>query len=323
MTAVSFSRYTNGKKYGWAAFHNYPVFSLSLTAEHLSNQEVMGTAYGLLPSMSFYLKRGRKWELLAEAGLGAAWLTKSYDDIDNRENVVIGSSVNFMALLRLKVERQLSERLIFTIGLAGSHYSNGNFATPNLGTNQPALMLGIKYRLQRDTSKAEPFQYSISKRKIRPFIRASFGLTETGVDGPKYPVYTASFGLVRQIGQVSYLSTGAEFIFKSSSYAFMKHIGLELGREREAASRYLWFVGHEFLFGNTGFLTEVGLYFNEHYGQGSMFSSRVGFNFYPFFGQEAFIKRHQNQPATAYLGLYVHAYLGEAEFVELAAGFRF
>ncbi len=323
MSAISLSRYTNGKKYPWTGLHHYPTFSLSLTTEHLSNQQVIGNAYGLLPSMSFYLNKNKKWTLMAEAGLGIAWLNKPFNKLNNPENVVIGAHWNFMALLRLKVERSLSERFILSMGIGGTHYSNGNFASPNLGANQPAITLGFKYRLNIDTSQIKPLETIALNKKIRPFLRTSFGLTETGFDGPKYPVYTAGFGALRQIGQVSYLSTGVEFIFKSSSYEFMRHIGLHEGRERQEASRYLWFVGHEFVFGNTGFLTELGLYFNKHYGQGSIFSSRVGFHFYPFYGQKAYLKRYKNQPSTAFLGLYVHAYLGEAEFVELAAGFRF
>ena len=304
----------------WGAPIGAPLLRIAVSRQSLGNSGVLGNAYGVVPSLQFLLLRRQKWTYLFGAGLGISYMDKPYLQNVNEKNTVIGSAISFFGAADLAVKYRLNDNFQLGAALLLTHYSNGNYKQPNLGVNIASPCLSIsyhyKYNKKNTLETAVNTNYTIDKN-VHLFLRGSYGLTERGLDGPKYPVYIIGVGAARRVGAVHRFTAGAEYIYNTSPYQFLVHTGqLDAATARTQTERGVIFVGHELLMGHVGFVTEGGVYLNKHYSQHSWISTKIGFNFYP---------QHQQKHSRlqAYLGTYIRAYFGEAEFVEVVGGFLF
>lgn len=309
---------TTGNVFRWSEHYNFPQIKLNFHYHWLGNSEVLGSAFGILPSMSFYTKKGRNSGLKFEIGAGLAFLSKPYHVVSNRENIVYGSNFNLSFALGLAYEWHLKKDFRVAVFAKIPHYSAGGLSKPNIGVN--AFVLGTTVSFLRrgaiKTQDAEASELPVLNKKIRPFLRVSYGLSRTGLNGPKYPSYVAGAGVSKLLNRYTRINSGFEFIFNTSTYKFMKHSYGFPGEEFKQASRYSWYLGYELLFGHVGFLTEAGIYLNQHYSRQSIFTTKLGFNFYP----RNTISHSKFLP---FFGAYVRAYAGEADFFETTFGFMF
>lgn len=313
-------RYTNettAKKMIWPAYYGYPTLGVGLIAQTMGNDDILGRAYGVMPSLTFRLIRKQKFSLGLGAGLGVAAADRPYDKLDNPNNNIIGSPVNAFGMTHLLAQYQVARHWQLQGGVSVHHYSNGNLTSPNIGANLASLTLGLIYQAHPSSERqAKPDDLPGVKKRIKPFVRAGFGLTEKQLDGPKYPAYMLSVGASRRMSRISTLSTGFEIVYNEQQRRFLEHVEPSAENPRQQATRYVWTVSHELAFGHLSLLTEGGLYIGKHFGQSSPFASKVGFVVYP-----VNILKH-NSP-TPYAGIAVRAYFGEAELVECMIGVRF
>lgn len=309
---------TSGKVFRWAEHYNFPLIKLNFTYQWLGNDEVLGNAFGILPSMSFYLKNGKSKGWRFDIGSGIAILDNPYHVIRNPENNVYGSNFNFYFSLGFAYEFDLKKDLSFSIFAVIPHYSASNLNQPNLGVNALSLGVSFRYLKMKDKNNLEDSTVDLPQvnKKIKPFVRLSYGLSRLGLNGPKYPAYVVGAGASKQISRYSRVNTGFEYIFNAAKYTFIKHTFGAPGEEFKQASRFSWYLGYEWLFGHFGFLTEVGIYLNNHYGRQSIFTTKLGLNFYP---KNTF----SNSRFMPFFGAYVRAYAGEADFFEMTLGFNF
>lgn len=313
-------RYTNettAKKMVWPAYYGYPTLGVGVIAQTMGNDDVLGRAYGVMPSLTFHLIRKEKFSLGLGAGLGVAASDRPYDKLDNPTNNIIGSPVNAFGMSHLLTQYQVASHWQLQGGISVHHYSNGNLTSPNIGANLASITLGLIYQAQPNAKRQEkPDDLPEVNKRIKAFVRGGFGLTEKQLDGPKYPAYMLSAGVSRRMSRISTLSTGFEIVYNEQQRRFLEHVEPTADNARRQATRYVWIISHELGFGHLSLLTEGGLYLGKHYGQRSPFSSKVGFLAYP-----VNILKH-NGP-TPYAGIAVRAYFGEAELVECMVGVRF
>jgi hypothetical protein len=295
----------------------YKRLSVSYRAvfQSLGNKEFIGRSYGTNMTVNW---RYRNVEL--SAGLGAAYLDTPFDKLSNPLNRAIGSHLNFFgyagAIRWFPIKNSVWQ---IGGGINVTHFSNANLSTPNLGVNIPSLQIGLRY------TKKQPFvEEQKVYEKLNPNLkrlmflgRTSLGLVEKGIDGGKYAVSTASVGFSKRVGYANQLRMGVEYIFDSRTYYFLKHLSLYPDNRTQAASRYLVWLSHEFLFNHWGFLTEGGVYLKKHYGQRSIFSTKLGINFYPY------QKLTAHKPYIPYIGWNVRAYFGDVDFSEIVLGWDF
>ena len=215
-------------------------------------------------------------------------------------------------------EFELSKDLALSLFAMIPHYSASNLNQPNLGVNTFSIGTSFRYLKRRNsqTIKEESFEFEEIDKKIKPFTRFSYGLAKNGLNGPKYPAYVFGAGLSKLLSRYSRVNSGFEYIFNAAKYTFIKHTFGAPGDEFKQASRFSWYLGHEWLFGHLGFLAEAGIYLNKHYGRQSIFTTKLGFNFYP--RNTLFYSKF-----SPYFGAYVRAYAGEADFFEMTFGFNF
>ncbi len=309
---------TTGSNFRWARHYNYPLLKLNFTYHWLSNREVLGNAFGILPSMSFYLKDGKNKGLKLEVGTGFAFLDRPYHVVNNPENNVYGSKFNFFFALGIAYEFDLKKDLALSFFAMIPHYSASNLNQPNLGINAFTIGATIQFLRRQAVSilDNETPEFPVLNKKVKPFFRLSYGINRIGLNGPKYPAYVVGAGISKLLSRYTRINTGFEYIFNSANYNFIKHTYTYPGEEVKYASRYSWYLGYELLFGHLGFLAEAGIYLNDHYGKQSIFTTKLGLNFYPY----NTLTRSKISP---YFGAYVRAYAGEADFFEMTLGFNF
>jgi len=300
----------------WAGYYNYPILGYNLSYEYFGNQEELGSSINLIPTLSFYLIRKKRFNLLLQAGLGLAYLTNPFDKIKNPGNTINGSHFNFGTLTSMVLSFQLTEGLYLETGPSVTHYSNGNFAKPNVGANLPDWSIGLRYQLQHEAKDRDWAELTPYSKRLHPFLRIGYGATEKSLDGPKYPILEGTVGVNRQFGVVNRVNTGFSMLYDNRAYRFQEHLGLNADNRFLYSTRFVWFAGHEFLFGHVGFLTEGGFYLNKFEGKSSFLSAKIGFNFY-------LNNTLYHTSFLPYLGIYIHSSFGEAEFIELSAGWHF
>ena len=155
-----------------------------------------------------------------------------------------------------------------------------------------------------------------------------FGETTEPTDGRKYPIYGASIFLSRVTGVIHCWSFGVTWNYYTSFYDFIKAEELFNNHERWNASTLILFGGHEFLAGHVGIDTRVGLYltnpFRNKYSKEIIHqvehlklwnTNRLALNFY--FYEPA------HHASNAWVGIYIKANAGQADFAGISAGFRF
>ena len=100
-----------------------------------------------IASLSNRLALNYEWNL----GLTFGW--KPYDEIDNPDNKLIGSSVTAYIGFDLYMRWIASRHVDLNFGLNVTHYSNGNTQFPNLGLNTAALRIGAAYYINRHSPR--------------------------------------------------------------------------------------------------------------------------------------------------------------------------
>jgi hypothetical protein len=313
----------------WGRYIGNPDYLLGISVETLGNPSILGNAFGIVPSLRFRL--AQHWQY--EAGLGLAYLDSSYEPFYHKNNTVSGAAVSFFGHTMLSYHTRLSPNLPVSLGLQINHYSNGSYATPNLGANVVSLNLSVCPFQQKNTDfieKNTDFQTkntdfksdTLHKRRFDYSLRGSLGITERALDGPKYYAYTVSSHIATRINTVHDVGVGAEYIFNTMPYYLMQYYGYDAQTAETQAQRFLLYLHYELLLGYVGMVGEGGIYLNPHYEQHSIISTKIGANVYfkNMLSEKYLKSKYKINP---YFGTYIRAYFGEAEFVEFAGGLRF
>ena len=318
--------YTNSSAHtSWGKYIGTPDYLVAVSAESLGNPAVLGNAFGVMPCLVF--GKNTHWQF--EFGLGAAYLDKTYDPFTNPNNTVLGSPVSFFGHTVLAYRPVL--KLPIWVGLQVNHYSNGSVAQPNLGANTASL--GVRWErvntlvlandknteniVNKNEENIVATNIAAKTKTVAANFRTSLGITERGLDGPKYLAYTISADASRRFGTVHKVCVGAEYIFSESPYMFMRYSGFSATEAQQQAQRFVVYVGYELLLGYVGIVGEGGFYLNKHFAQNSIISTKIGANLY----FKNIIKKPNG--FSPYMGVYVRGYFGQADFMEMAVGTRF
>lgn len=308
---------TRGEPYTWAALYRYPSIGLQASWQSLGNPAVLGQAFALAPQMSFQFQLPKQWAFELRTALGLAYLSKRYNSFTNPLNEAIGSNINAFFSVKSSLVYHLAERSRLCLGLGINHYSNARVQNPNLGINVLSATLGFRYIL----APAKPITDSIALPdlpiwQVRAYIKGGFATSERGINGRRYPVGAMQIGLTAIISQRSKIHLGFEYMHDEAARQTILH-----RRQVERLSplfytRYSLILGHTFLFGHWGLVTEGGIYLREHQSMRSQFLLNLGINWYSrnYFEQQNW---------QFFIGPRVRTYLGEAEMLELAVGLVF
>lgn len=138
---------SNGNSWEDIAY-NMPYLGIGFYKPFFTNNPGLGSPFSL------YLFRGSTlaqftenlgWILELNIGLSTNW--KTYDPIENPNNIAIGSTSNAHVGLRTYLEYFLFENLDLKLGFELSHFSNGSARMPNKGVNMGGVSLSLAYHL--------------------------------------------------------------------------------------------------------------------------------------------------------------------------------
>lgn len=219
-------------KQEWEKRYKYPTLGLGFFYTPFNGTTALGSAYGLYPHLSFPLIKKEKQQLLFRIGLGLAYLSSTFDPIDNYENLAIGSSINALVHFMLHYNYQLSTYAQLSAGISLVHFSNGSISTPNYGLNLPLISLGYIQRFTPAAQQKDLTPYPLFKkernRSFRFDIQMGYGIkSHSNFLNEKYSVFAPSFVLYKKMNQKSMLGAGIDISWDQSYKALLEGAGIE------------------------------------------------------------------------------------------------
>lgn len=316
---VNFSYQTYGKK-EWHQHHGYPLMGLSLQYFELGDPEVLGQVVAIFPNITLKIADRPGWMVQFRVGSGLAWLNRPYDRLTNPSNTSIGSRLNNATTFRLVLGVPLGRRWSVFAGGSFSHFSNGAAQMPNLGINIPALSASLRYTPE-PVDADQRVKWETTKRPAGRFgaqVYFAMAYKESGTPGAaKWPVYMGSAAGIYRISKVQNLLFGLEYEFHTSISNFSRHTfaSRSASEARQDATRWMVFIGNEWMFGNTGLLIQAGY-------NASPKSLLVPFPVYNRLGLRYYFPP-LGRPATQFFaGIYLKSHIITAEYISIGIGAR-
>ena len=320
-TEIHFNWQTYGKK-TWHEWQGYPNVGFSILNYNLGNAQIFGQAFAAYPSLDLRVfKKMKTVNSFLQLGWGLAYLTRHYDQFTNPQNNAVGSAVNNITNFKLRFQKQLSTHWKAQIGLSFTHFSNGASRLPNFGINIPAVNVGASWTPEPvNTEGGYIHHYALPKTYKKLGINAFGGLglsASTEPRGPKYPIYSTIFSIVRPLTKVNNLSLGVQF----EQNHVVSEFGLASGEfatkveANKAGSRWGAYIGEEFLYGRVGLIVQSGFYFRHYIRVENIWFNRLGVRVYsPTLGRTN---------VQGHIGIYMKAHKINAEQFCLMAGVSF
>jgi hypothetical protein len=192
----------NQGKTQWEKNNRYLKWGVNCMFTTLGNKKVFGNAMGFLPYMEYNNFSRKNLSAHFGLGIGAAYVPKSFNIVENHTNIAVSSNINGAVCFRFTVKASITDYIHWNGGLGFTHFSNGSFKLPNLGINTFTLSTGFtighsekilpQRKAIRDSLK------STNSKKWKPIVFLNSGLKEVyPVLGKKYVVITGSAGVYR------------------------------------------------------------------------------------------------------------------------------
>ena len=320
----------------WHQYYGYPQVGLSIFTGYLGNQKEFGSPFGIVPTITLGALKKEKWDWKLTIGMGLTYFTQPFDSITNPHNILIGSSITNLSFARFWVNRTINKNISARLGFTVMHASNAHYQIPNVGMNIPNFSVGFSYS-PTDFSIIEKSKNKISNKRWYFNTRLGYGIHEFAetikpVGTPKYKIYVFSPYMSKRVGNLGQIDIGASIKYYESFY--IKNIELELfpSFEKKYASVGSLMLGYEFLLNHFSLLAQglLDVYnpfyiaYDEYMTRGKNYrlfletwtSSRLGLQYY-------FWDTETRKGPNTFVGLFVDANFGEADFVEFSLGFKF
>jgi|GEM_PF-530552 len=336
LSEINITQQCSGNKQ-WHQLYGYPAAGVAFIYGIMGNDEVFGRNFAILPNLSFTSKKYRRWGFCYKIGMGFAFYTKKYDRATNPANNLIGTTMTNMALGSVDFRYDISSYYTLLAGISAIHYSDAHFQIPNVGINFPAFNVSLKYF---PFGRPELFRRDSLpgfNRKILFNLRLGIGMNEYGdaikpTNGPKFPIYNGSLYLSKRYTAKNNVSLGIHINYHTSFYDYIVQQDVYDHNRRIRAFTGQIFIGHEFLIGHFGLITQLGIYvYNPFYkkrqelqGLPNSFnnwikrynSNKIGVQYY-------FINPMISNKNKVFIGLYLKSNFGQADFAELSIGCAF
>jgi hypothetical protein len=334
LTELNLSLQTAGKR-NWHQLYHFPQVGMALFYGYLGNNAVFGQNIALVPNLTFHKPVGRIFSLEFQFGMGLSYFTKHYDAITNPTNNVIGASITNITYLLLDGSFKLGNHLNLNAGLSAFHCSDGHYQLPNLGANIPSVNLGVSYFPQGRPTLFKKDSIPAPQRKLLftagfGYGRHEFGSATKATGGPKYNVFQGMFYLSKRWRKICNLHAGIFVTYYADYYDYIVNQELFDSKQQLRSTIVTLFIGNEFMIGKFGLVVQSGvnvytpflkkIYENQPSNPSDGFviymSTKLGIQYYLF---DPSCSTHRN----CFLGIYLKAKSGEADFAQLAAGYTF
>ncbi|WP_299519195.1 acyloxyacyl hydrolase [Winogradskyella sp.] len=291
----------------WDFCSCFPKVGINLSYWSFDNPDVLGNGLIAMGYVEPYFRTQKRTNLFFRMGIGGAYLTQPFDEIDNPLNESYSTNLSFALLVGLGINYRLNDKLNLRLAANYNHTSNGGVSTPNKGLNFPSLSLGVNSSLE---DVVYPHLKKIGKRqppedKERISIAHFSGWSNAAVgDKDKFYVFGFMGKYSRWIGGRSAITGSTELIFDYSRREQIKLDGADASFVQAAA-----LVGHEFWLGRVTFSQELGIYYFNDY--------RINDDVYQRYGLNYHFKNN------LFFGFNLKAHRHVADFFDLRIGYTF
>lgn len=323
----------------WAVYLNYPTTGVSLAYTNLGNNQVFGSAYSLMPFITFKTSKKEFNSVHIKVGLGTSYFTNHYHKGGNTRNIAIGSTFTWTFQTSFYYNLYIHKHFDLNLGLSFIHHSNGHTQLPNLGLNSVLFSIGSKLFLEPiDQSNREKYQKPKLEKSKQYFAKMRFGMGLHEFGGPgtetgeiKRSVNIISLGVGAIYKRVVKVSLGLTYRFYHQYYNYIKEYQPDEYKDLSAlnASNLIVYIGGELLLGHVGIDGEIGInlfkpfyaYHHELYEDDSGISywlkktiaTRIGLKIY-------MMNTAKNPKNNIFIGAHLNANMGQADFSEISLG---
>ncbi|MBL4559506.1 MAG: acyloxyacyl hydrolase [Labilibaculum sp.] len=138
----------------WAKLYKQPEIGIGLYHGSLGNDKVFGNVTAIFPYINFPIKRGNKWEVNTQFGIGLGFTKKHFDPVNNYANIAIGTKFNAFFKLLAQGSYSVSPKWRINGGIGFNHISNGAISAPNKGLNLLTSNFGVNYYWNEKSRKS-------------------------------------------------------------------------------------------------------------------------------------------------------------------------
>lgn len=303
---LNLQKQTTGSQ-NWHQLYQFPKIGYSLIYFDLHN-EVLGRSFAASTYINKSLIKTRKGELNWRLGVGLAYLTRVYDQETNYKNSVASTSLNATMHTRFEYDLRVSPRFSLLAGLGLNHYSNGAFQKPNQGINIPTLSFGLNYHTVSEVITQEQPLPEFSSEIFYNFSTTAGVRQISALNPKKFLVQSVTAAAGKPLNRKSNLVLGAEIFYDRSLKVQQQTDTTLTGKPFPDTKKGGIYLGHELLFGNLAFETQLGCYVYRPYKAGTFYYERLG------------LKYDFTPHIFAGLNLKIHGFA--ADVVECRVGFN-
>ncbi|PKA84332.1 lipid A 3-O-deacylase PagL [Ulvibacter sp. MAR_2010_11] len=341
----------------WAQRLKGPRTGLYFGYTDFGAKDSLGGAFTIMPFIEF--AAFKKENLTVQVGTGVSYFTKKYDSLTNFNNQAVSTDLNWSFRVFMYYKFLKTEKIDWRLGGGYSHHSNGHTKLPNQGYN--SFLFSVSAVLKNTTlpknSENEIPSKTFNNTSYSYFsLRSGYGENVLALSfNDKKDIYTFSGEYGKVFNNTWKLGVGMYYRYYEHYYDYI-HGNFSLvqdGREFESfkenpgwnASNLGISVNAEVLLNHIGIDLQLGVNlhkpgykidwrinqgwdytpvdipewwmvgeFDSKYKMKSLISSRLGLKYY-------LLGTHTAPKNNLYLGIYINANLGQADYTELSLGY--
>lgn len=302
---------------------NFPSYGIGVYTSWF-HSEGIGNPSALFGWMDFPFLRGKNNSRFnTSLGVGISYAFNSFDEVDNPENIAIGSFINVYFSLGLNYQWNIGEKWAIKPGVNFSHFSNSSTVVPNLGLNMVDASIGVQYRfnpMKRFTKDKYPdYEPPINPTFIESIpdpiwerhhwlIRAGGGVRQTDDTGDNfYGIGLATIGYQYQVNYIYKVGGGLDLMYDgSNSERYWGSKGLEVPNNANYTAGIN--ISNALIIGRLELELQIGYYFWIQYDYSGVYL-RPGFKYFVTDNLFAMVS-------------FKTEYIGQAQYIEWGLGFN-
>ncbi|MEO0899666.1 MAG: acyloxyacyl hydrolase [Bacteroidota bacterium] len=304
------------KSLTWKSLYKRIQPALIFFIHDLDKNEVLGKSIGLMPTYKILMLEQGRSLIHLELGVSFSWFTQPFNYRDNPGNIVYGTHLNSTSMARLLYRLDLLENWGIELGGSFFHSSNANSRQPNIGTNILAAFVGVNHQLN-------PPNFHKEKEDLVLINNWGFGMrigtgwaSLGGGGGPPGVIYSSSIYAYRTIFQRRIrLLAGTKAFYNENTRNFI--VNRDIDADLPAAGLgAVVYGGAEIMLGHWSYVAHMGGYLKQDYLSNYDLYTQLGIKYY-------WKDQQLHEGPQPYLGAFVHAHSGQADFSEFCLGWVF
>jgi len=307
---------------GWHQYWKRPTISYNALYFHISDDRVLGSAFGAFPSMQFDIFAVHKTKFYFHFGTGLAYISKKYDKLTNPTNNAIGSHWNNITQLGFAIDQIVYKNLSVSVGTHLTHFSNARTSSPNAGINMVGYTLTLHQKLGESPIKDSPIlaiekDTTMTAKKWGGELLLGYGISEAAdIGGPKYGTYFVNVGGSYALSPYWKIIVGGEYEYSQGVFQFLYQDFIPYDEAKEKATNTAAYLATDLTFGKLAFRVQSGYYlpFPTLSEINTPFYFKINFNVYPFPNHWTF---------RPYIGVLLKSHLEVAQYMGIVTGVSF